>query len=45
MKFCGVNAHHQNGIAERHIRSVTETTRTMLIHAMISWPEIITKQL
>jgi hypothetical protein len=45
MKFCGVNAHHQNGIAECHIRSITEAARTMLIHAMISWPDIITEQL
>jgi hypothetical protein len=45
MKFCGVNAHHQNGIAEHHIRSITEHARTMLIHAMISWPDIITEHL
>jgi hypothetical protein len=45
IKFFGVNAHHQNGIVECHIRSVTEYACTMLIHAMISWPEIITKQL
>jgi hypothetical protein len=24
IKFCGVNAHHQNGIAERYIRTITE---------------------
>jgi hypothetical protein len=45
IKFCGVNAHHQNGIAERHIRTVTERARTMLIHAMIHWPAIITETL
>ncbi len=45
IKFCGVNAHHQNGITERHIRSITEHARTMLIHAIISWPDIITEQL
>jgi hypothetical protein len=45
IKFCGVNAHHQNGIAERHIRSITERARRMLIHAIISWPDIITEQL
>lgn len=44
-KFCGVNAHHQTGIAERHIRSITEKARTMLIHAMIHWPDIITETL
>jgi hypothetical protein len=44
-KFCGVNAHHQNGIAERHIRAITEKARTMLIHAMIQWPDIINETL
>jgi hypothetical protein len=44
-KFCGVNAHHQNGIAEQHIRAITEKARTMLIHAMIQWPDIITETL
>ena len=32
--FCGVNAHHQNGIAERQIRTLTERACTMLIHSM-----------
>jgi hypothetical protein len=45
IKFCGVNAHHQNGIAERHIRTITERARTMLIHAMIQWLAIITETL
>lgn len=40
-----MNAHHQNGIAERHIRSITERARTMLIHAMIHWPDIVTENL
>jgi hypothetical protein len=45
LTFCGVNAHHQNGIAERHIRSITERAHSMLIHAMIAWPDIISEQL
>ncbi len=45
LTFCGVNAHHQNGITERHIRSITERACSMLIHAMISWPDIISEQL
>ncbi len=36
---------NQNGIAERNIRSVPERARTMLIHSMISWPDIITETL
>jgi len=43
--YCGADAHHQNGIAERYIRTITESARTMLIHAMLSWPEIITENL
>jgi hypothetical protein len=40
-----MNAHHQNGIAKHHIHTITERTRTMHIHAMILWPEIIQEQL
>lgn len=45
LTFCGVDAHHQNGIAERFIRTITERARTMLIHAMLSWPDIITEDI
>ena len=38
MEFCGVGAHHQNGVAERAIRTVSESARTMMIHAAIHWP-------
>lgn len=37
----GVDAHHQNGIAECYIRTITERACSMLIHAMICWLEII----
>ena len=36
--FSGVGAHHQNGIAEKHIRDITESTRTRLLHAVHRWP-------
>ena len=29
LTFAGVNAHHQNGIAERRIRELQELTRTL----------------
>ena len=35
----GVGAHHQNGVAERAIRTTVTKSRTMLLHAMLRWPE------
>ena len=37
--YSGIGAHHHNGIAERGIRTVSTCARTMLLHAMIHWPE------
>ena len=42
LTFAGVNAHHQNGMAERRIRSIQELARAMLIHANRRWPESVT---
>ena len=39
--FCGVGAHHQNGVVERRIRVITETSRTLLLHAQRHWPEYV----
>ena len=39
--FCSVNAHHQNGKAERRIKDVTEGARTSLNHAAHRWPKTI----
>jgi hypothetical protein len=37
--FCGVNAHFQNGIAEKRIRDLQEQARTMMLHAKSRWPK------
>jgi hypothetical protein len=36
--YCGVNAHHKNGVAERGIRTVSEIARSLLLHASAHWP-------
>jgi hypothetical protein len=45
LTFAGVNAHRQNGVAERRIRSLQELTRTMLIHSNRRWPKAVTANL
>ena len=45
MTFAGVEAHHQNGHAERRIRTLQEMARTMLVHGNKRWKEAITIQL
>ena len=39
--FCGVGAHHQNGIVESKNRTLTEGARTLLLHAIRMWPQMI----
>ena len=39
LSFSGVGAHHQNGVAERGVRTVTSWARTMMLHAVLHWPE------
>ena len=43
--FCGVNAHFQNGRAEKKIRDLRESGRTQLLHAMNRWPGVVTLNL
>ena len=45
LTYAGVNAHHQNGIAERRIRTLQELARTMLLHASKRWPKTVTTNL
>ena len=45
LTFCGVGAHHGNGIAERGIRTTVTSARVMLLHAMLRWPDTTTPDL
>lgn len=36
--FSGVGAHHQNGVAERNIKTVAQWARASMLHAVIHWP-------
>ena len=39
--FCGVNAHHQNGVAKTHVKDVTKGACTMLRHVAHHWPKAV----
>jgi hypothetical protein len=41
----GVNQHNQNGIAERNICTVCDRACTMLLHAILWWPQAVTVEL
>ena len=45
ISFCGVGAHHQNGVAERYIRTIIERSRTQLLHAQAHWKEKLDSEL
>ena len=42
LNYCGVDDHHQNGIAEAKIKQLTLSDRTMILHAQRYCPEYIT---
>ncbi len=43
--YCGVNAHFQNGVAEKRIRDLQDQTTTMLMHTEAKWPDVISSNL
>ncbi len=45
LTLSGVGAHHQNGVAERAIGVIVAKARTMLLHAMLCWPDATTTDL
>ena len=45
ISFSGVNAHWQNGIAEKRIRDLQDQARTMLVHAQYRWKAAVNAHL
>ena len=45
LSYCGVNAHHKNGVAERAIRTVSECARALMLHAAVHWKDSVTSEL
>ena len=45
ISFCAVNAHHQNGVAEKRIRDHQDMARSQLLNAKIRWPTAISANL
>ena len=41
LTYYGVNAHFQNGVAEKKIKLLQEKIRTCLVYAMNKWPRMI----
>jgi hypothetical protein len=41
LTLCGVNAHFQNGIAERAIWDLLESARKQLLHTCARWPAAV----
>ena len=39
LTFSAANSHHQNGVAERYIQSITRLARAMLLHSALHWPK------
>lgn len=39
ISFSGVGAHHQNGVAERNIKTISQWARANMLHAAFHWHE------
>ena len=37
IQYCGTDAHHQNGVAERAIRTISNMSRATILHAASRW--------
>ena len=45
IRFSGSGAAHQNGVAERGIQTVVNMARTMMLHAALHAPDLVTAEL
>ena len=43
--FCGVGAHHQNGVSEMYIRTMVVKARTILLNTHARWSDMIDMEL
>jgi hypothetical protein len=39
IRYCGANAHHKNGVAERGVQSVSNMARALMLHASSHWKD------
>ena len=39
IRYCGANAHHKNGVAERGVQSVSNMARALMLHASAHWKD------
>jgi hypothetical protein len=45
LRFCGTNAHHQNGVAGRAIQTSSNMACAMILHACLHWKNVIDSSL
>ena len=45
IRYCGANAHHKNGVAERGVQKVSNMARAMLLHSAAHWKDGIDSSL
>ena len=43
IEFCGVRAHHQNGISERVMRTIIESAKKNILYSRRMWPEAMSQ--